>query len=158
MAKHFQFHRFFSYLQRGFFPISNFAIIKETPSVLYNCKDGLSPSLHNVLCNVSNENLIEGRKGNNKSRADWKMILSFFKWPPKRFADNLHLSWVTLTLHTMGPNIIWNHNWIFTLLHWKCKKRGSETIHSIFEQFQTFLTVSVKLNKAGFSLWETLHR
>ena len=43
---------------------------KKITCVLYNCKDGLSPSLHNVLCNVSNENLIEGRKGNNKSRAD----------------------------------------------------------------------------------------
>ena len=29
--------------------------------VLYNWRDGLSPSLHNVLCNVSNENLIEGK-------------------------------------------------------------------------------------------------
>ena len=43
---------------------------------------------------------------------DWKMILSFFKWPPKRFADNPTLTRIRV-VHWMHPVKIELTFWTF---------------------------------------------
>ena len=48
--------------------------------------------LHTTVCTteqiVSSSDSCDWRGEQQAWEEDWKMILSFFKWPPKRFADN----------------------------------------------------------------------